>query len=45
MEFMKNDPFYLSQVLTQEASLGALSVDGNFCMGILTEKYVKVKES
>ncbi len=32
---MKFDPNYLSQVLTQEASLGVLSVDGNFCMGII----------
>ena len=38
---MKDDPVYLSE----EASLGVLSVDGNFCTGILTEKYVKVKEN
>ena len=36
---MNFDPIYLSE----EASLGVLSVDGNFCTSILTEKYVKVK--
>ncbi len=36
---MKDDPIYLSE----EASLGVLSVDGNFCRRILTEKYAKVK--
>jgi len=30
---MKCDPNNLSQSLAREVSLGALSVDGNFCMG------------
>jgi len=38
---MKFDPIYLSE----EASLGVLSVDGNFCTRILSAKYAKVKES
>ena len=32
---MKFDPSYLSQELTWKASLGVLSVGGNFCMGII----------
>jgi len=42
---MKDDPIYLSQELTWKASLGVLSVGGNFCTGILTEKYAKVKQN
>ncbi len=40
---MKNDPIYLSQALTCEASLGVLSVAGNFCRSILAEKLGDVK--
>jgi len=32
---MKNDPIYLFQELTRKASLGVLSVAGNFCEYIL----------
>jgi len=41
---MKSDPIYLFQVLAQKASLGVLSVAGNVCRVILTEKldYVKL---
>jgi hypothetical protein len=39
---MRNDPIYLSQALTCEASLGVLSVAGNFCKNIISDvsKYV-----
>jgi len=40
---MRNDPIYLSQVLTCEASLGVLLVAGNVCGDILTEKLGCVK--
>jgi hypothetical protein len=41
---MKSDPIYLFQALAQKASLGVLSVAGNVCRMILTEKldYVKL---
>jgi len=41
---MKSDPIYLFQALAQKASLGVLSVAGNVCRVILTEKldYVKL---
>ena len=32
---VKCDPINLSQASTREASLGALSEDGSFCMGII----------
>jgi hypothetical protein len=41
---MKCDPTNLSQVLTQEASLGALSEGGNFCMGIIAQYNKPSKE-
>jgi len=37
---MKFDPFYLSE----EASLGVLSADGNFCMGIIARYNKSSKE-
>jgi hypothetical protein len=40
---MRNDPIYLSQALTCEASLGVLSVAGDFCRYILAEKLEIVK--
>lgn len=40
---MRNDPIYLSQALTCEASLGVLSVAGNVCRYILAEKLGDVK--
>ena len=40
---MKNDPIYLFQELTRKASLGVLSVAGNFCGYILAEKLGDVK--
>ncbi|MCH9740430.1 MAG: hypothetical protein K0U38_06275 [Epsilonproteobacteria bacterium] len=40
---MKDDPFYLSKALTLEASLGVLSVDGNFVKSIAyLKKFVKL---
>jgi len=41
---MKSDPIYLFQASAQKASLGVLSVAGNVCRMILTEKldYVKL---
>ena len=36
---MKDDPVYLSE----EASLGVLSVDGNFCTGIVA-RYTKLSQ-
>ncbi len=42
---MKNDPIYLFQESTRKASLGVLSVAGNLCGTILSEKcnYVKAQ--
>ena len=41
---MRDDPFYLSKALTLKASLGVLSVDGNFEESIAyLEFFVKFK--
>ncbi len=40
---MRNDPIYLFQELTWKASLGVLSVAGNVCRVILSEKLDSVK--
>lgn len=41
---MRNDPAYLSQVLTYEASLGVLSVDGNLYSLSITEDILKTNK-
>jgi len=40
---MKSDPIYLLQVLSQQDSLGVLSVAGNVCMMSVSEngRYIK----
>ncbi|SFV58945.1 hypothetical protein MNB_SV-12-1392 [hydrothermal vent metagenome] len=41
---MRDDPFYLSKVLTLEASLGVLSADGNFeCSIAYFDFFVKLR--
>jgi hypothetical protein len=42
---MKGDPSYLFQVCTRKASLGVLSVGGNFCGEIISNMNYKVKEN